>query len=136
MGVQSVAKTQGWQFLASSSHLGLGPVEPMGNASSCLLASPIGDRYNINNIVLMFYNILTNFTFHSRLISVKCEPQGNVCVSIAHSPKKDFFGGQLVKERKWENLGGSFKKVRWDKMEGKNFLNKIELLMASLTNST
>jgi mediator of RNA polymerase II transcription subunit 17 len=57
-------------------------------------------------------------------------------VSIAHSPKKDFFGGQLVKERKWENLGGSFKKVRWDKMEGKNFLNKIELLMASLTNST
>lgn len=45
MGVQSVAKTQGWQFLASSSHLGLGPVEPMGNASSCLLASPIGDRY-------------------------------------------------------------------------------------------
>ncbi|VVC36022.1 Mediator complex, subunit Med17 [Cinara cedri] len=114
MGVQSVAKTQGWQCLASSSHLGLGPVEPMGNASSCLLASPIGDR----------------------LISVKCEPQGNVSVSIAHSPKKDFFGGQLVKERKWENLGGSFKKVRWDKMEGKNFLNKIELLMASLTNST
>lgn len=46
MGVQSVAKTQGWQFLASSSHLGLGPVEPMGNASSCLLASPIGDRYD------------------------------------------------------------------------------------------
>ncbi|XP_050542328.1 mediator of RNA polymerase II transcription subunit 17 [Daktulosphaira vitifoliae] len=113
-GVQSIAKTHGWQFLASSSHLGLGPVEPMGNASSCLLASPIGDR----------------------LISVKCEPQGNVSVSIAHSPKKDFFGGQLVKERKWENLGGSFKNVRWDKMEGKNFLNKIELLMASLTNST
>jgi len=74
--------------------------------------------------------------FYLRLISVKCEPQGNVSVSIAHSPKKDFFGGQLVKERKWENLGGSFKKVRWDKMEGKNFLNKIELLMASLTNST
>lgn len=56
MGVQSVAKTQGWQFLASSSHLGLGAVEPMGNASSCLLASPIGDRYNFkyNFINYMF----------------------------------------------------------------------------------
>jgi len=57
MGVQSVAKTQGWQFLASSSHLGLGPVEPMGNASSCLLASPIGDRYNVkyNSIILYHF---------------------------------------------------------------------------------
>lgn len=56
MGVQSVAKTQGWQFLASSSHLGLGPVEPMGNASSCLLASPIGDRYRIRyNSVILYH---------------------------------------------------------------------------------
>lgn len=37
----------GWQFLANSSHLGLGAVEPLGNASSCILASPIGDRYLI-----------------------------------------------------------------------------------------
>lgn len=71
-----------------------------------------------------------------RMISVRCEPQaGNLLVAIAHSPRKDFFCGQLVKERKWENLGGPFKEVRWDKMEGKNFLNKMELLMASLTSS-
>lgn len=56
MGVQSVAKTQGWQFLASSSHLGLGPVEPMGNASSCLLASPIGDRYVILYTMILSYS--------------------------------------------------------------------------------
>jgi mediator of RNA polymerase II transcription subunit 17 len=56
-------------------------------------------------------------------------------VAIAQSPRKDFFPGQLVKERKWENLGGMFKETRWDKMEGKNFLNKMELLMASLTSS-
>jgi mediator of RNA polymerase II transcription subunit 17 len=69
------------------------------------------------------------------MIAVRCEPQTGIQVSIAHSPRKDFFPGQLVKERKWENLGGSFKEVRWDKMEGKNFLNKMELLMASLTSS-
>lgn len=71
----------------------------------------------------------------SRMIAVRCEPKGGVQVFIAHSPRKDFFSGQLVKERKWENLGGAFKEVRWDKMEGKNFLNKMELLMASLTSS-
>lgn len=45
--VQALAKCMGWQFLANSSHLGLGAVEPLGNASSCILASPIGDRYLI-----------------------------------------------------------------------------------------
>ncbi|XP_075225487.1 mediator complex subunit 17 [Lycorma delicatula] len=111
--VQALAKCMGWQFLANSSHLGLGAVEILGNASSCILASPIGDR----------------------MIAVRCEPQGGAQVAIAHSPRKDFFSGQLVKERKWENLGGAFKEVRWDKMEGKNFINKMELLMASLTSS-
>lgn len=72
----------------------------------------------------------------SRLIAVRCEPQGKVYVSIAHSPRKDFLSGPLAKERKWENLGSPFKEVRWDKMEGKNFLNKMELLMASLTSSS
>jgi hypothetical protein len=42
--VQGLAKCMGWQFLANSTHLGLGAVEPLGNASSCILASPIGDR--------------------------------------------------------------------------------------------
>lgn len=42
----------GWQFLANSSHLGLGAVEPLGNASSCILASPIGDRYLL---ILLFF---------------------------------------------------------------------------------
>uniref|UniRef100_A0A0V0G9X6 Putative vitamin d3 receptor n=1 Tax=Triatoma dimidiata TaxID=72491 RepID=A0A0V0G9X6_TRIDM len=111
--VQALARCMGWQYLANSSHLGIGTVEPLGNASSCILASPMGDR----------------------LIAVRCEPQGGCQVSIAHSPRKDFFSGQLVKERKWENLGGAFKEVRWDKMEGRNFLNKMELLMASLTSS-
>jgi len=43
--VQGLAKCMGWQFLANSTHLGLGTVEPLGNASSCILASPIGDRW-------------------------------------------------------------------------------------------
>jgi len=45
-GVQALSKCTGWQVLSSSTfHLGCGPVEPLGNATGCLLASPTGDRY-------------------------------------------------------------------------------------------
>ncbi|XP_026463580.1 mediator of RNA polymerase II transcription subunit 17-like [Ctenocephalides felis] len=114
LALQAVARCMGWQHLATSSHLGIGPVEPLGNAASCILASPMGDR----------------------AIAVRCEPQNGMQVYISQSPRKDFFPGQLVQERKWENLGSQYKEVRIEKMEGKNFLNKMELLMASLTSSS
>lgn len=97
-----------------SHFLGTGAVEPLGNASSCLLSSPTGDR----------------------IIAVKCEPQAGIQVSVAHSPRTDFFPSRLVTERKWEHLGGQLRDVRLDKMEGRNFLHKMELLMASLTSNS
>ncbi|XP_041988465.1 mediator of RNA polymerase II transcription subunit 17 [Aricia agestis] len=109
--VQAVGRCMGWQLLASSSHMGSGPVEPLGNASSCLLASPNGDR----------------------MIAIRCEPSRGIQVFIAQSPRKDFFVSELVQDKKWENLGGAFKEVILEKMEGKNFLNKMELLMACLS---
>ncbi|XP_066245279.1 mediator of RNA polymerase II transcription subunit 17 [Euwallacea similis] len=115
LAVQALAKTLGWQPLGNSNHLGSGPVEPLGNAASCLLASPTGDR----------------------IIAVKCEPQASgMQVSVAHSPRSDFFPSRLVTERKWEHLGGQFRDVRLEKMEGRNFLHKMELLMASLTSNS
>lgn len=54
-------------------------------------------------------------------------------VFIAQSPRKEFFNSELVQDKKWENLGGAFKEVILEKMEGKNFLNKMELLMACLS---
>lgn len=101
-------------------------------------------QYVILSSLLLFFCVFSPYililfclflTLCCRIIAVRCEPQTGVQVAIAQSPRKDFFPGQLVKERKWENLGGSFKEVRWDKMEGKNFLNKMELLMSSLTSS-
>ncbi|CAH0702586.1 unnamed protein product [Spodoptera exigua] len=109
--VQAVGRCMGWQLLASSSHLGSGPVEPLGNASSCLLASPNGDR----------------------MLAIRCEPSVGIQVYIAQSPRKDFFTSELVQDKKWEHLGGAFKEIKLEKMEGKNFLNKMELLMACLS---
>lgn len=114
IGVQNIAKSMGWQLLTSSPQLGVGPMQPYTWSSSTILVSSAGDR----------------------LIAIKCEPQGKVQVNVACLPRKDFFSGQLIKERKWENLDGSFQEVQLKNMEGKNFLNKMELLMASLTSSS
>ena len=42
--MQALAKCTGWTVLSSSSNLGCGPVEPLSNATGCLLSSPKGDR--------------------------------------------------------------------------------------------
>lgn len=112
-GLLNVAKCMAWQTLSNSNHLGIGSVEPLGNASSCLLASPNGDR------------ILA--------VQIRCDPQIDVKVYIAHCPRKDFFPGPLVQAKYWEHLGGHFKEVKYDKMEGKNFLNRMEFLMAIMS---
>lgn len=116
-GLQQVAKCMGWQTLSNSNHLGIGAVEPLGNASSCVLASPNGDR--------------------AIAVQIRCDPpQIDVKVFVAQSPRKDFFPGPLVQGAVWDHLGGHFKEVRFDKLEGKNFLNKMEFLMASLACSS
>lgn len=111
-GLQSLARCMAWQLLSNSNHLGIGAVEPLGNANSSVLASPNGDRLIA--------------------VQVRCDPQIVVKVYIAHSPR-DFYTGPLIHDKFWENLGGHFKEVRFDKMEGKNFLNKMEFLMAACT---
>ncbi|KPJ15732.1 Mediator of RNA polymerase II transcription subunit 17 [Papilio machaon] len=68
-----------------------------------------------------------------RMIAIRCEPSVGIQVYIAQSPRKDFFASELVQDKKWENLGGAFKEIKLEKMEGKNFLNKMELLMACLS---
>uniref|UniRef100_A0A6B2EPP0 Mediator of RNA polymerase II transcription subunit 17 n=1 Tax=Phlebotomus kandelakii TaxID=1109342 RepID=A0A6B2EPP0_9DIPT len=114
-GLLNVARCMAWQTLSNSNHLGIGSVEPLGNASSCLLASPNGDRLIA--------------------VQIRCDPQIDVKVYIAQTPRKDFFPGPLVQGKYWEHLGGHFKEVRFDKLEGKNFLNKMEFLMASMSSS-
>lgn len=85
--------------------------------------------YTPNNMVP--YSV---FFLFARIIALRYGTNSGIQVSIQASPRKDFYTNNLVKDMKWQNLGGDFKEVRWEKMEGRNFINKMELLMASLTN--
>lgn len=81
----------------------------------------------------MYISYILSYFSGDRMIAIRCEPSVGMQVFIAQSPRKDFFSSELVQDKKWENLGGAFKEIKLDKMEGKNFLNKMELLMASLS---
>lgn len=110
-GVQALARVMGWQVLASSCFLGSGAVEPFGSAAGCLLANSKGDR----------------------LVAVRHSPQCKATVYVSQSPSKDFFSTPIINDRKWENLPAGFKELNLEKTDGKNLVNKIELLMAALS---
>ncbi|XP_046442913.1 mediator of RNA polymerase II transcription subunit 17-like [Daphnia pulex] len=110
--VQSLARFLGWHVVSSSAHLGLGPVEPLGNASSCILSSPSGNR----------------------VLSVRCGPQAaQPQVYLSTYPRPDIEKNKVLKDVRWEQLNASYEEVRLEKLEGRNFLSRMELLMASLT---
>ncbi|CAL4186926.1 unnamed protein product, partial [Meganyctiphanes norvegica] len=109
--VQCLAKYTGWTVLSSEQNIGIGALEPLGNASTVMLASPMGNK----------------------IIGVRSVPHPGVTVYVASAPRNDFYPSSVVSEQKWENLAGEWREVRLERMEGRNFLSKIELLMAVLT---
>lgn len=110
--VQTLAKFVGWKVLSTCANVGVGPVEPVGNACSILMASPTGDK----------------------VISVRCGPQSGTQVSVSSSQQQqDFYPSTLVRDRKWHNLSGGFREVCLERMQGRSFLSKMEHLMAALT---
>lgn len=110
--VQQLAKVMGWHLLSFSNHVGLGPVESIGNASAITVASPNGE-----------YSI-----------SVRNGPESGckVVVQFPRSQCKDLPKSDVMQDSKWNHLRGPYKEVLWSKMEGRNFVYKMELLMAAL----
>ncbi|XP_045616724.1 mediator of RNA polymerase II transcription subunit 17 isoform X1 [Procambarus clarkii] len=109
--LQGLAKFTGWTLLSSEQNIGTGAIEPLGNASTVMLASPSGNK----------------------VIGVHSGPHQRVSVYVSSSPRPDFYPSTVVMEQRWEHLGSNWQEVRLDRMEGRNFLNKMELLMAALT---
>uniref|UniRef100_A0A8D1FCE9 Mediator of RNA polymerase II transcription subunit 17 n=1 Tax=Sus scrofa TaxID=9823 RepID=A0A8D1FCE9_PIG len=111
--VQQLAKVMGWQVLSFSNHVGLGPIESIGNASAITVASPSGDY----------------------AISVRNGPESGskVMVQFPRNQCKDLPKSDVLQDSKWNHLRGPFREVQWNKMEGRNFVYKMELLMSALS---
>uniref|UniRef100_A0A2K5E8B7 Mediator of RNA polymerase II transcription subunit 17 n=1 Tax=Aotus nancymaae TaxID=37293 RepID=A0A2K5E8B7_AOTNA len=111
--VQQLAKVMGWQVLSFSNHVGLGLIESIGNASAITVASPNGDY----------------------AISVRNGPESGskIMVQFPRNQCKDLPKSDVLQDTKWSHLRGPFKEVHWNKMEGRNFVYKMELLMSALS---
>ncbi|KAK8777259.1 hypothetical protein V5799_029394 [Amblyomma americanum] len=136
--VQTLAKFVGWKVLSTCANVGVGPLEPLGNACSILMASPTGDNPPPSATDPVSIGLATNlWSYRSKqclMISVRCGPQSGAEVSVSCSPQQqDFYPSTLVRDRKWHNLSGAFREVCLERMQGRSFLSKMEHLMAALT---
>uniref|UniRef100_A0A8C2DM67 Mediator of RNA polymerase II transcription subunit 17 n=1 Tax=Cyprinus carpio TaxID=7962 RepID=A0A8C2DM67_CYPCA len=111
--VQQLAKVMGWHVLSFSNHVGLGPIESIGNASAITVTSPNGEY----------------------TISVRNGPESGckVLVQFPRSQAKELPKSDVLQDARWTHLRGPYKEVHWSRMEGRNFVYKMELLMAALT---
>lgn len=55
-----------------------------------------------------------------------------VMVQFPRCQSKELSKSDVLQDNKWQHLRGPFKEVQWNKMEGRNFVYKMELLMAAL----
>lgn len=70
----------------------------------------------------------------NRVLSVRCGPQGaQPQVFLSTFPRPEIEKNKILKDSRWEQLNASYEEVRLEKIEGRNFLSRMELLMASLT---
>jgi len=137
MALQSLSKCMGWTVVSSCTHLGVGHCESTGNAAGCMLTSPNGKR----------------------ILAVRSSPQAfmlaGIQVFIGYPPntKCGFLEGDNTEAMEVDNSvaagslglegmdisagdGVKYRTVRLDKLEGKNFLNKMEILMAVLADGS
>ena len=68
-------------------------------------------------------------------MTVRCGPQAaHPQVFLASYPRTgDVPNSRILKDARWQELNAPFEEVRLEKMEGRNFLSRMELLMASLS---
>ncbi|KAG8453009.1 hypothetical protein GDO86_004715 [Hymenochirus boettgeri] len=97
LAVQQLAKVMGWHVLSFSNHVGLGPVESIGNASSITVASPNGD-YEISvplSPTCISYHGEVTITVLTSSVSSESEPRTvEVHQNAAHCFLGHHFHGQ------------------------------------------
>ena len=78
--------------------------------------------------------LVLNESCLSRFISVRFDSENRPLVSISMNNDEDKFEcGSIVRDSKWQNIKKEFKEVSFDRIEGRNFLNKMEVLIALST---
>lgn len=110
---QNLARLMGWNILSTSTAVGVGELESSGTASSIVLASPN----------------------HDRTIAIKSGPSSGVKIYLQSSQTNGSKIRSILKDSKWQHVGGEFQEVDISKFDGRTFASKLEILMAVLVKS-
>ena len=67
-----------------------------------------------------------------RVLAVRCGPQAaQPQVFLASYPHNDLEKSKILNDDRWEQVSSTYEEVRLEKIEGRNFLSKMEILMAA-----
>lgn len=122
--VQSFSKILHWHPVSGNLNLGAGPMDPRGHVSSAILASPCSTA-----LVAIRLDSLHGPRVYVKRTSPKEE-----------NPAENGEAGEALEEEEerlydceWDVLTTAYEEVDWKKIEGQNFMSKIEMLLGCLT---
>ena len=81
---------------------------------------------------------LPSIFFLCRVLSVRSGPESGLKVFLQRCPAPETtvkYNG-VVTDPKWLNLGGAFEELKLERMEGRNFANRMEIFMACTAANT
>ncbi len=110
--VVSLSKATNMQILHYNHHVGVGPASKVGNASSVLVSTHHGKR----------------------TLAIRSDPLDGIKVLVkgCKNPHSTEQKSNVVTDPKWESIMTDFGEVDLARIPGKNFVNKMEMLMAVL----
>ncbi|XP_038046078.1 mediator of RNA polymerase II transcription subunit 17-like isoform X2 [Patiria miniata] len=110
--VFSLSKSMNMHVLHYNLHLGVGSASKLGNASSVLISTHHGQR----------------------TLAVRSDPLNGIRVQVkgCKNPHDTEQKSNVVTDPKWETIMTDYREVDMDRIPGRTFVNKMELLMAVL----
>ncbi|XP_071478491.1 mediator of RNA polymerase II transcription subunit 17-like [Diadema antillarum] len=114
--LQQLCKYMSMQILQYNLHVGTGPAPLLGSASAIMFTTPNGQK----------------------TVAVRSDPLEGVTVMVqgcksssTHHQQQEVLG-DVVTDSKWENLPKGYREVDMARLPGRNFIHKMEMLMATL----
>ncbi|ESP02795.1 hypothetical protein LOTGIDRAFT_111028 [Lottia gigantea] len=110
--VTHLAKCHSWTVISTNLNVGIGDIDVYGTATSIMMSSPRGDK--VLSLKSGAYNKIQMF-----LKEVTSSELNNLSTAVV--------------DPKWQKIMGTFKQIDVDRLQGKTFAQKVDMLMAKLS---
>jgi len=135
--VQSFAKILHWHPVSGNLNLGAGPLDPRGHISSAILASPCSTAL----VAVRVDSLHGPRVYVKRTMPKNGEAKNGGVLKRGNNSKLLTLSTEMIVdddderlfEPEWDVLSNEYEQVDWRKIEGQNFMSKMEMLLGCLT---